>query len=291
VVLPIRIVSEGFNMEPANYNIAICKIEIFAFYTIRTISCWLIVLACIDRYLHSSMNQRIRQMSSLKTTRIIIGVTIIVITVLYSHMIVFYEITYTPDQFGNITPGCYGQKGIYRTFIASWYMVLYSLCPSLLMFIFGLLTLNNIHQRRKIVPLIHETSQRVQRTNTHLLRMLLAQVLVTIISTLPFGIYRLYGSFTVNLIKDTLRRAQENLTFQVASTMTYFAHTSSFYLYTLAGSVFRKELIKIIGRCFGMNRNIFSTHQTETLEMLVLSPIGNSGLFPHNKKSVLFRCK
>lgn len=47
IIIPVRIASEGYNIELANYNLGICKTEIFAFYVVRTISCWLIVLACI----------------------------------------------------------------------------------------------------------------------------------------------------------------------------------------------------------------------------------------------------
>jgi hypothetical protein len=270
VIVPVRIVSDGFNMELGNYNIGICKTEFFAFYVIRTISCWLIVFACVDRYLHSSIRPRIRRMSSYKTAKMTIGITIVTITIMYSHMIVYCEITYMSDQFGNITPACYGQKGLYRTFIAFWYMVLYSLCPSFLMLLFGLLTLKNVRQRRQVGPWMPETNRRVRRTDVQLLRMLAAQVFVIVISTLPFCVYRLYASFTTSLTKSTLRRAQENLAFEIAATLSYFAHTSSFYLYTLTGAVFRKELFKIIGRYWNLNRNGLGATQTETLPMSLL---------------------
>jgi hypothetical protein len=262
VIIPVRIVSDGFNMELANYNLGICKIEFFSFYAIRTISCWLITLACIDRYLHSSRNARIRQLSSLKMTRMAIRMTSVVIIISYSHMIIYYEITYMSDQFGNITPACYGQKGIYRTFVAFWYMTLYSLCPSFLMLLFGVLTMNNLRQRRRVLPTGPRANRMPRRTDIQLWRMLVAQVMVTIISTLPLSIYRLYASFTVNLPKDTLRRAQENLAFEVAATLSYFAHTSSFYLYTLRGTIFRKELVRIIKRYWHPNENMVRTIQT-----------------------------
>lgn len=79
VVIPVRIVSNNFNIDLANYNLGCCKFETFSFYTTRTISCWLIASASIDRFLHSSRNASIRQLSSLKTAKLIIGIISITI--------------------------------------------------------------------------------------------------------------------------------------------------------------------------------------------------------------------
>jgi len=163
-------------------------------------------------------------------------------------MLVYFEITNVSNQFGSITPQCNSQKGIYRTFLGFWHMVLSSLGPSFLMLLFGFLTLNNVRQRRQLVQGVGE-NRSIRRTDRQLLRMLAAQVLVIIISTLPFSIDQLYTSFTSSFTKSTLRIAQENLASIIVSIVTYFAYTSSFYLYTLTGTIFRKEALKIFGRC------------------------------------------
>ncbi|CAF1481477.1 unnamed protein product [Adineta steineri] len=233
-----------------NYNLGLCKIENFSFYLARSTSCWFIALACFDRFCHSSASAAIRRMSSIKIARWTVVITSVTITLLYSHMVIYYEITNVSDRFGNITPLCNGRSGIYRTFLGFWYMALYSLCPSFFMLLFGFLTLNNIRQRRQVVPTVAGTNQLVRRTDNQLLRMLIAQMLVIIISTLPFSVYQLYAAFTSNFSKSTLQLAQENLAARVVGVMTYFAHTTSFYLYTLTGTVFRKELRRIIGQCW-----------------------------------------
>jgi hypothetical protein len=123
------------------------------------------------------------------------------------------------------------------------------------MLLFGFLTLNNIRQQRRVLPVIGEHTRITRRTDRQLLRMLAAQVLVIIISTLPLTIDRLYASFTASVAKDALRIAQENLASQVANTMAYFAHICSFYLYTLTGRVFRKELFRIVAYCLPHHPN------------------------------------
>jgi hypothetical protein len=152
------------------------------------------------------------------------------------------------NQFGSIIPQCNSQKGIYRTFLGFWHMVMSSLLPSFLMLLFGLLTLKNVRQRRQLVRRAGENTA-IRRTDTQLLRMLTAQVLVIIIATLPFSIIQLYSALTGSFTKSTLRIAQENLASQIIAIVTFFAHTSSFYLYTLSGTIFRKEVLKSFGRC------------------------------------------
>ncbi|CAF0850270.1 unnamed protein product [Adineta steineri] len=270
ILQPVRVLAVSFNIDQANYNLGICKIEFFVFYITRSASSWFIVIACIDRFLHSSANAHFRQMSSLKIAKIVILITSIVIILLHSHMLVYYEISYSSDQFGNIIPACFGRKGIYRTFIGFWNLALYSFCPSILMLFFGLLTLKNLHQHRLVIPVNFETNRQVRRTDTQLLRMLIAQVLVIFICTLPISIIQLYSSFTLNVVKNTLRLAQENLAARIASELTYFAHSSTFYLYTLTGTIFRKELSKIIRQYCRFNHNRLNGIHDETHRMSVL---------------------
>jgi hypothetical protein len=267
VIVPLRILSNNFNIDMTNYNLGICKIEFFGNYSARAISCWLIVLACVDRFFHSSTNANIRRLSTLKTARWAIGITTVAIMILYSHMLVYYEISNVSDQFGNIVGTCNAQKGIYRTFIGFWYMILYSLCPSLLMFLFGCLTLNNLRGHRQVIPRIVVTNQIVRRTDNQLLRMLIAQVLVIIIATLPYSINQLYSAFTISFTKNTLRVAQESFSTRTLGAMTSFAHTTSFYLYTLTGTIFRKEFHKIIQRCCHANQNLLHSvhHRTHVM--------------------------
>jgi len=249
VILPVRILSNGFNIDIANYNLGICKIETFAFYSARLISCWLIVFACIDRYLHSSRRVQTRRLSSLKTARWIIVITIIVNISFCSHMIVYFEISNVPNPSGNIVSVCNIRNHIYLIFMTIWFMILYSLCPSFFMLLFGSLTLNNIRHNNQIVHRHPEINRIRRRTDIQLFQMLISQVFVIIISTLPYFIYQLYALSTINVVKNTLRIAQENLAYQSVASITSFAHSTSFYLYTLSGTVFRKEFYKILRQC------------------------------------------
>jgi hypothetical protein len=139
------------------------------------------------------------------------------------------------------------------------------------MLLFGYFTLKNLRQHRQAVPRANESNRIGRRTDTQLLRMLAAQVLVMIITTLPYSIYQLYASFTATLAKDTFRLAQESLAGNTLGEVAYFSHSSTFYLFSLSGTIFRKELYKIIRRCQHPNRNRVHiidgrTHQTPVFQ-------------------------
>ena len=261
-ILPVRVLAVTYDISLSNLNIGVCKLEYFVFYATRTTSTWLIVSTCIDRYLHSSSYESIRRLSSMKTARIAIGVISIIVPIFYIHILGFYEIANVSNQYGVIAPQCNGRKGIYRTFFGFLHMTVYSLCPSFLMLLFGLLTLNNIRQRRRIIRRNNE-NRVIRRTDIQLLRMLTIQVIVIILSTLPFSIYQLYISFTGHFVKSTLQTAQDNLASRITGLMTYFTHSSSFYLYTLTGTIFRKEVFKLLRRCCHPTMNRVNFIDTE----------------------------
>lgn len=256
VVLPDRILSNGFNITLANQNRGICKFENFTFNAARSTSCWLIALACIDRFLHSSSNIRIRRLSSVKTARVATVATVIMIFLAYSHTLIFIDVLYSTNASGKIVSVCTTLSTTYGNFNAIFHMVFYSLCPSFLMILFGSLTINNVRRRRQVLSLANENNPVGRRTDSQLLRMLAAQVLVIIIFTLPYSILRLYVIFTQYLPISTLQYTQEILASSVIVTIPYFAHASSFYLYTLTGTIYRKEFLKIIACCLPRNQNL-----------------------------------
>ncbi|CAF1502475.1 unnamed protein product [Adineta ricciae] len=87
----------------------------------------------------------------------------------------------------------------------------------------------------------------VRRTETQLLRMLLAQVILIIIFTLPLSIRQLYSSFSGNFTKTALQLAQESMAFRIASALTHFANTSTFICTQLLEQFFAKNFSTLLG--------------------------------------------
>jgi hypothetical protein len=81
---------------------------------------------------------------------------------------------------------CYLKEGSYTFFVALYSIIINCLLSPTLMTVMGLLTIINVRRtQRRIHPRIGHGY--MQRKDRHLLRMLLFQVLVDIIFTIPLG--------------------------------------------------------------------------------------------------------
>ena len=226
IILPVRMISTIFNVDLAFLNIVLCKLEYYLFFAMRSLAIWLMVLACIDRYIHSVGNelQRRRFSSSTMAIRLIVFVTILIFLA-YIHVPINYIIITQIGQFDQVILSCIGPQGIYRTFVNLWHAVLYSLCPSFVMLIFGLLTLINIRRRRRQIAIaIVGNRPLTHRSDNELLRMLTVQVLVIMLSTIPYPIYQAYASITANIVKSQLRIAEDKMGSQIVAGMAFIAH-------------------------------------------------------------------
>ena len=254
VMIPVRISSGSFDTDPASFSNVICKLQIFMLYVTRSLACWMIVLACIDRYVLSSATDLWRRrLSSPRAAKYASGILTFIIVVVYSHMPFYFNIS-TVNIFGQATPQCVAKMGTYRTFVNLWFAVLYSVIPTLLMLIFGLLTLIRIRrQRSRVAPMIIGNLSPQQRKQNQLSRMLSIQVLVIVLATIFYPFFLAYLSITSGDIKDARRAAIEKFVNLFVNGLTYIAHASSFYLYTLTGSIFRREVVKILPKCISIH--------------------------------------
>ena len=251
VIFPFRISVGTFNTDPTVYNEPLCRIQVYIFSVIRALGLWFIALACVDRFFCSSSSTKLRSLSSNKVAqRAICGCTVFMI-VIYIHYLIYYEIGLAPDQFGRLTPTCIAQRGVYRTFAPLWNMVWYALLPTFLMLIFGLLTIANVRQsHRHVAPQNRQDQTQIRRNrlNNQLLKMLLVQVITILVTIAPFIVYRLRASLTSN-VKSEYQLAQENLFLQTATVVSLISPSISFYLFTLSGTIFRRELLRILSNC------------------------------------------
>ncbi|CAF0916363.1 unnamed protein product [Rotaria sordida] len=251
--LPSRIIAGKISSDPINTNSYFCKLRIFFLYSFRTISTWLLVFATIDRWFLSSIQIHRRRLSSHK----IAYYNIIIICCL--SFILWIETIFCYDAYINNAPiRCYGKSNRCRIFndivYASWIVVI----PSLLMLIFGLLTIRNINQSRRISRVffnsISNISQngskkrrkRIRRTEVSLTCMLLLQVVLLTFCSVPQAIHQFYLTFTIDINKSQLRIAIENFIVNFNFSLTYIGNAIPFYIYTLNGTAFRQTFIRLI---------------------------------------------
>jgi hypothetical protein len=150
------------------------------------------------------------------------------------------------------------------------------------MLIFGLSTLKNLRKNRRFIqPMTNIQNplkiNGIKRRDHQLLAMLLLQVMVIIIFTLPFAIQKLIDTFTLQTQRTPLQTAQYNLLTAIVRLLSYGSHAFGFFFYTLSAKIFRTELLKIINTIyrFFTGKNLLTPIRSEAFGMTFMRNDGN----------------
>jgi hypothetical protein len=254
-----RILS-SWNADLTTTNDLLCKLRAFIIFTSRTIALWLIMFATIDRWIISSTNTQRRQLSSLKNAQRSVLILIICSSLAYSQMLYCYEANLVDTPLN-----CYGKTSFCRLLTDVTYACFTVLIPLILMIIFGLMAISNVREVRsyiesrkgsltkrmntKNVIFISKQTRSWKKLERHLRRMLLLQVIVVILLTLPQAIHKLYLTMTSNAQKSALEYSFDRFLYNLDLLLPYLESGMPFYIYTLTGGqVFRRALAKLIYR-------------------------------------------
>ncbi|CAF2092279.1 unnamed protein product [Rotaria magnacalcarata] len=276
-VATTRIFSDGYNIDPSVHSNTFCRLRYFFTYVPRTLSTWFILLACIDRWASSVKAQR--RFNSVLFARIVIVITTTACFLSFCNVLIYFGVQKTATS-----TTCYAMPGPYRFFSDLQYLTFYALGPPVIMLVFGLATLRNLRRaRNQVLPHGVLSSNTNARRDTQLLIMLLMQVALIIVFTVPFAGQKLYDTLALAEIKSPLKTAQNNLCAGILRILSYGSHAFGFFVYTLSARIFRKELLKTINgvyqRFTGRNLNIAMDAQTcmtqiQTVEMKTVYQTG-----------------
>jgi hypothetical protein len=163
----------GYNIDLTHHSSIFCKIRFYLIYVSQSASLWLIVFACIDRYISSSMNIiRRRRLNRQNIYRIIL---FILLFSLLSYLEVFYCV-----EASSLTNGLCTVKDQTCSFIdTASFLIFNSFLPPSLMLGFGAAMLMNIKQSRQRVGNIQSyigSINKINRSDKQLISMLLLQV-------------------------------------------------------------------------------------------------------------------
>ncbi|CAF1468139.1 unnamed protein product [Adineta steineri] len=222
-----------FNIQPPESQLDLyCKIKTFLTYIGLASSAWFIVGACADRYASSAATVHIRSFSQVKVAR---RVVLIISTLVFLDYFQMNFCFYGAIQAANCST--------VSRFCSVWndynLLITFSLLPPILMFIFGWLTIRNVRTTGHLRP---QTSVKDRQLTT----MLLIQVISTAILTLPISIQKLYSEITLNQVKSQQSKLIESFFATFVVLLALMNTSTSFYLFTLTGKIFRKELKNII---------------------------------------------
>ncbi|CAF1086837.1 unnamed protein product [Rotaria sp. Silwood1] len=224
----------------------LCKLRLVVLFTMRTISSWLLTLASVDRYLISSPNINRRRMSNLKNDYL----WILIVSIISA--LVWAESGYCFDANMIGTPQkCYAKSDACRVFNDLAQSLITTIIPSTAMLVIGLFTINNVRKVHRIGPSsVGMSCNNYARRNTKdersLTVMLIAQVILLTIFTLPQAGQKFYLTYTFYQTKSSTQRALESLIFSFVLLLTYTPNCIPFYLYTITGTIFRETLFKLL---------------------------------------------
>lgn len=243
----------GFGITFINNSSIGCKLQFFLFYTSFTLSSWFMVCCCADRFFSSSRNVVWRRLSSMRSTRRQI-ITIVIVTLLICSQ-VFY--CFEANQIN--TPGpCFTQNKVCSYIDTTFTFIFQSIGPPVFMLAFGIGTLIHIRSERHIQTVATVSTSRTthriglvrQKRDRAILLMLIIQILLYTICSLPAAALKIYSIIPITIVKTDVRRSAENLLLNMATILILVDKTFSFYIYTLSSSYFRKEFIALIKRCY-----------------------------------------
>lgn len=127
--------------------------------------------------------------------------------------------------------------------------ILIGVFPMSILSIFGLLTYQNLNQLRHKRKFEQQT----------ICKMLLFQMIVYVLGTLPYTSFYAYQSITSLIrIKSTFERAEESLVLDFINIIFYMPQSSPFYVYYLSSKIFRKQF-----------QNIIPCHQHNQIQPLI----------------------
>ncbi|CAF3584012.1 unnamed protein product [Rotaria socialis] len=243
----------GWSADLTNTVPWLCKLRIFVLFVSRTIASWLIMLATVDRWFSSSIDVNRRHMSKLENAQLGTLLVVILSSLAYTQIFYCYEANLT-----NAPLECYGRTIWCRLLIDFTFATIGVIIPSILMLSFGIMTILNIRvvAKRRIQPASISIETQVttngqqprwKKSDRHLIVMLLVQVVLLTLFSLPQVIQNIYANSTMYLVRPQLQIAINNFIFNLFLLLTYVTNGMPFYIYTLAGgSIFRKALYNIL---------------------------------------------
>ena len=259
--LPPRILA-GWHLDPTAKLNSLCKLRAFIVFSTRTMATWLITIATIDRWLLSSIDIQRRLMSTVKNAQYSMLITFILSALSFVHMFYCYEANRidTPLQ-------CYGKSQTCRFATDMIYSLITIIIPLILMVIFGLMTISNVHHVRNRVQNMVNTSinhpsrvkdSKFRRLDHHLFRMLLIQILLLIILCVPQAIQKFHVTFKPFDSESELEDAIRHFLYNITLLLAFIASGMPFYIYTLAGGkVFRETFFDLMRNIRLRGRELF----------------------------------
>ena len=229
--------------DPLTSNRFFCAMQFYLRHAFNQLMRTFFVLACADRYAACSRRANIRAFS-----RHEVAVRVIPCASLFWLIVSMF-----PTNIRTLENGkCDARSGAFDTIYTIYILMVLGVFPLLSFAIFGVLMTRNLREmRRRVQP----TSANGEATATLILRkrdrdmmkMLLVELIIYIITTIPNTIMHIYKSAATGIAKSKERQQIETFTIFLARVfLLYLSNTVSFWVYVSTSRSYRLEVKHLI---------------------------------------------
>ncbi|CAF1019114.1 unnamed protein product [Adineta steineri] len=222
--------------DPTARSLVFCKLRLYVTHIWNQSSRYLTVLACIDRYMWTRDDAHTRFMIRSSTSRYLAAMVFLFWHIFPIHIPVL----------ATINNGKCSEFGVYYVVYQVYNSISLGLLPPILMSIFGFSAYHNmkkLHLRIRPMGNNGDDNGRIHRRDRDLLLMILTEVVVYVLTAVPFPFVVLEIAVTnyMGIIKSVERVENENFLNSTTLTFLYLNNSSPFYTYFAASKAFRKD--------------------------------------------------
>ena len=230
-------------------SLIFCKIQFYFRHTPYQILRTLMILACVNRYISSNARHRLQAFNDYHTTLRCILIVVLFWLIVCSFIPILLSIDHEICKMDEDTAAL-----IYSIYL----LVFAGILPPILMTISSLFILSNLKKLRlRIDPRTKNTGLMRKRDRDYI-RMLLFEILVYILTTLPYTFVAFYT--TVLEIQAGYHEHDPDelfLSYMTRSFLLYLNNSLSFWIYILMSKTFRNEFKDLIGKWYSFVKRIF----------------------------------
>ena len=226
----VPIIYTADHVDPQVQYMAYCKLRIYVSHVLGQYVRFTVVFACADRFFITRTSARIRAWSSVQHARRNILILCITWLILGFHVPIYMD----------IRNGVCWMFDFYKFFYPIYQTIVTGILPPVLMSIFGILTVQSLQQR-------HAANIHVRQKDHDLMRMLVAEIMINICTSITFSGNLLYGTATFYVInKSALRVEIEGFINFLSQFLIHILSVAPFYLFIISSKSFRLEFFNIV---------------------------------------------
>ncbi|CAF3426346.1 unnamed protein product [Rotaria socialis] len=253
ICLDVGIIPMIFSLDHVDIStqsIIFCQLQFYIrhafFQMMRTYK----VLACMNRFAISSMSVRIRSLNTYK-----MAIHLIITSALFWLLAVIFFSYARTIQNGS----CNIQNGIYLMIYTIYYILSAGLFPPLLIVFFNTLLIRNLKGLRGRIQPIRDNAENKQsnimlrKRDRNLMKMIFVEVMIYVVSTMPFSIYLIYKIITDSFTKSLEQQQIESFINYITQSFIMYLNTAMpFYIYILTSSSFRQECKRVLFKFYAL---------------------------------------